>query len=319
MHWKIKATIQRMVAWLPESASYGLYYRLQRAAGGLRRVDPTPRLSAGVDAWRRLVAAGADPVGKTFFEVGTGRVVSVPLAYWLMGAGRIVTVDLNPYLKAELVRDSVEYIAANRAAVAELFGELLVAERFERLLGFASASRFDLDAFLETVEIEYHAPSDAAATGLPAGSIDFHTSISVMEHIPPEVLAAILAEGRRLLRPDGFSIHCIDYSDHFAHRDPSITPVNFLRFSQAEWDRWAGNRYMYMNRLRHRDYQTLFHGAAFEIEAEETVTNDRSLAALRSGEVQPHANYDGIAAEELAITSAWIVGRPLAATRAGAA
>ena len=50
----------------------------------------------------------------------------------------------------------------------------------------------------------------------------------------------------------------VDYSDHFSHSDQTISSINFLRYSDDEWQRYAGNRYMYMNRLRHDDVLALF-------------------------------------------------------------
>lgn len=319
MHWKLKAAIQNAIAVLPESVSYPLYYRVQRMAGGLRRINPTSRLRAGIEVWRRLQQSGCDPVGKTFFEVGTGRMVTAPLAYWLMGARKIITVDLNPYLRPELVQESIRFLADHRAQMAELFGELLLADRIDQLVGFAQADRFDLSEFLEAVGIEYRAPSDAAATGLPDRSIDFHTSYTVLEHIPPAVLSAIFAEASRLLKPGGLAVHGIDYSDHFAHRDPSITAINFLQYSDAAWGRWAGNRYMYMNRLRHADYLERLADGGFSIVNDEPTTDPRSLQAIESGEVRPYADLASRTPAELAITSSWIVAKPTRAAEAPAA
>lgn len=319
MHWKIKAAVQNAIAALPESVSYGSYYRVQRLVGGLRKIDPTSRLAAGVETWKRLVAQGSDPTGKTFFEVGTGRMVSAPLAYWLMGADRTITVDLNPYLKAELVRESIEFIADHRGAIERLFGDALVVSRLDELIAFARAPRFEITPFLDRFGVEYHAPSDAAATGLPGGSIDFHTSYTVMEHIPPRVLSSILVEARRLLRPDGLAVHGIDYSDHFSHQDASITAVNFLKYSRDDWDRLAGNRYMYMNRLRHRDYLGQFAQSGIPVIDEDTVVDERGLEALRTGSVRPHADFAGQDADELAIRYAWVIARPSAQPAVSAA
>ena len=311
MNWKLKAVVQNAISVLPESISYGAYYRLQRLAGGLRRINPTSRLTAAIDTWRRLLAAGADPVGKTFFEIGAGRMVTIPTAYWLMGAEKTISVDLNPYLKKELVHEALRYIAANREHVASLFGELLDEKRFARVLWFAQEQRFDLAVFLDAIGVDYRAPSDAGATGLPDGAIDFHTSYTVMEHIPSDVLSRILTEGRRLMRPGGMAVHGIDYSDHFSHSDPKITAVNFLRFSPEEWGRYTGNRYMYMNRLRHADYLRLFNENQFAVTQVEPVLNTRALVALESGELAPHAAFAGQPNRDLAITSAWIVACPV--------
>src|SRR5262245_1973288 len=108
MYWKVKAAVQNAVAALPRALSYATYYRLQRLFGELRCTNPIQRLSAGIDIWRQVLQQGLDPIDCVFFEVGTGRAPIVPLAFWLMGAKRTITVDLNPYLKGDIVRESLE-------------------------------------------------------------------------------------------------------------------------------------------------------------------------------------------------------------------
>ena len=122
MHWKLKAAVQNAVAALPSSTSYAVYYWIQRHWGGLKRFTPLQGLATGIETWRRLEQQGATPVGKVFLEIGTGRVPLAPLAYWLMGAERTITVDLHPYVREELVAESLEYIVTHREEVAQLFG-----------------------------------------------------------------------------------------------------------------------------------------------------------------------------------------------------
>ena len=55
----------------------------------------------------------------------------------------------------------------------------------------------------------------------------------------------------------------IDYSDHFAHSDKNISAINFLQFNDEEFEELAGNRYMYMNRLRHSDFTAIFGDIGF--------------------------------------------------------
>ncbi|MEM9186549.1 MAG: methyltransferase domain-containing protein [Planctomycetota bacterium] len=319
MHWKAKAVLRNVLARLPHTLSHAAYYQTQRRFGGLRRVDPKSRLRAAAETWRRLANAGADPVGKTFFEIGTGRMVTVPLAYWLMGAERTVTVDLNRYLKPELVRESLQRIAQERDAVETIFGGLVDPGRLDRVSELAPAPAFDCEAVLREIGVEYHAPGDAARTGLPDASIDFHTSFTVLEHIPPAVLAAIFAEATRVLKPGGLLVHGVDYSDHFSHSDPRITAVNFLRYSGRAWDRWSGNRYMYMNRLRHADYLRILRGAGHELLDQSAVTDQRSLALLESGGLPLSEPFRGLPAEELAKTSGWFVATRATQARTAAA
>ena len=307
MHWKAKATLQNAVSRLPSSSSYAAYYWLQRHFGGLRRIDPTARLRAGIETWRQIEKVGRDPCGKTFFEVGTGRVPMTPLAYWLLGAERVITVDLNPYMKAELTRECLQYIAAHREDMQALFGPRLKRKRFEALLDFPHQGDFDLRKLLDLCRIVYIAPGDAAHTGLDPDAIDFHTSFNVFEHIPRDVLLAILREGNRIIRRDGLFVHRVDYSDHFSHSDTRISPINFLQYSDAQWQRYAGNRYMYMNRLRHDDFLALFEAASHGVLAAEPTVDAPSLQLLREGRLSVDARFGGKAVEVLATTEAWIV------------
>ncbi|MBI3610066.1 MAG: methyltransferase domain-containing protein [Nitrospirae bacterium] len=309
MHWKLKAAIQNTVSLLPSSAGYAVYYWIQRHFGGLRQMNPVGGLSAGIEIWKRIDRHGSDPVGKVFLEVGTGRAPITPLSYWLMGADRTITIDLNPYLRAELVRESLQYIADHDGEVRRLFGDFLEARRLDELLGFHRKYPFTVGAFLDLCRIDYVAPGDAAQTHLAERSIDFHTSYTVLEHIPPQTVRRILAEGIRIVAKGGLFIHKIDYSDHFSHSDRTILPVNFLQYSDAEWERYAGNRYMYMNRLRHDDYISLFQDAGHSLLAAECEVCPRSRESITSGRLRLDGRFYGKSEETLATIGSWIVSR----------
>jgi Methyltransferase domain. len=309
MHWKLKARIQNAVSLLPSQSSYAAYFWLQRHFGGLRKMNPVSRLSAGIETWRRIQKLDHDPIGKTFFEVGTGRAPITPLAYWLMGAKGTITIDLNPYVKPELVMEGLQYMADNRADMQRLFGPLLDQERLDGLLKLHRKADFDIDALLDLCNIQYIAPGDAAQTRLDPGSIDFHTSFNVFEHIPLAVLEKILAEGNRIIRDGGLFVHRIDYSDHFSHSDSSISPINFLQYSDTEWGKYAGNRYMYMNRLRHDDFVKLFESAGQHILATEPTVHLPSRELLGNHRLKSDERFRMKSQEVLATTDAWIVSK----------
>lgn len=309
MHWKLKAAIQNAISGLNSSASYETYYWVQRHFGKLRRLNPTSRLKAGISICKKIKEQGHDPAEKVFLEVGTGRALNVPLAYWLMGAKKTVTIDLNPYLKEELIRESLQYIANNREEIEQIFGTLLVEERLQDLLKFFKNNSFSIRSFLDLCRIEYIAPGDAANTNLPPGSIDFHTSYTVFEHIPFDVLKNIINEGNRVIKGNGLFLHKIDYRDHFAQSDKSISLINFLQYSDDEWAKYAGNRYMYMNRLRHDDYLSLFHAAGHRILETEPVTDSRSQEVLRSADFSLDQRFTGKSEEVLSTVGSWIVSQ----------
>jgi hypothetical protein len=312
MHWKLKASIQNSVSLLPSSASYATYYWLQRHFGGLRRINPVSRLTAGIKTWERIKKLDYDPREKVFVEIGTGRAPIVPLAYWLMGAKSTVTIDINPYLRVELIRESLQYISDHKEQIEKLFGLFLDRKRLDDLVRFHKNVRFSMRAFLDMCDIDYInyiAPGDAPKTGLMDQSVDFHTSYTVLEHIPPKVLEHIIEEGNRIISDNGLFIHRIDYSDHFSHSDKSISPINFLQYCDAEWEKYAGNRYMYMNRLRHDDFVSMFRSAGHRILVAEPDVDEKLLDLLRSGSLQLNERFKTKSEEVLSITGSWIVSQ----------
>jgi len=106
MNWKIKAKLQNILSVFPPSLSYSTYYWMQRNFGSMRnnKINPVNNLKAGIATCRRIENAGLSPVSATFLEVGTGRRINTPIAFWLLGATKIISVDSNPYLKEELVK-----------------------------------------------------------------------------------------------------------------------------------------------------------------------------------------------------------------------
>lgn len=102
-------------------------------------------------------------------------------------------------------------------------------------------------------------------------------------HIPRADIERILEEAKRIFKKDGIAIHFIDLSDHFQHQDKSITKINFLRYSEKEWDKIAGNQFAYCNRLRASDYLALFGEAGFDVCRHETQEDNEAVQSLKDG------------------------------------
>lgn len=307
MGWRLKAMVQNIIASLPFSNA--TYYLVQRSLGSLRpgRRDPREWLTAAVQMVNWIRSYGRDVAGKSFLEVGTGRAIDLPLGLWLCGASHVLTVDLNRYLSSAVVKESLKFLHDHRDQIASIFDGIekddLFQDRFDRLLNFNGG----LADLLRMTRIEYVSPADAAHLSVDSGSFDFHISYTVMEHIPPEVIVAILLEARRLLKPDGLLLHHIDCSDHFSHSDKSISAINFLQFSEAEWSKLAGNQFMYHNRLRAYEYIELFKCAGVKIIRERQAIDENSLQILKNG-FRLHERFRGLEPEKLAASSITIMG-----------
>ncbi|NIP17527.1 MAG: hypothetical protein GWM87_04750, partial [Xanthomonadales bacterium] len=279
MHWKLKASIQNLVGALPPRASRAAYQFLQRRFGRLQEFDPFPWLAAARETCELIREQGRSPEGRTFLEIGTGWVPLMPMAYWLQGAKRTISIDLNPYLKDTLIDECLRNMAGREAEVRETLGNSLREERLAALLALVTDGQVTRQAFLALCRIDYRSGVDAARTGLANGSVDFHCSHTVLEHIAPDLISGVLEEGNRIVRSEGLFVHRVDYTDHFSHTDAGISAINFLRFSEEEWSRYADNRFMYMNRLRHDDMLERFAAAGHQVLSVETHV-DRELQSV---------------------------------------
>jgi len=307
MKWHYKARLQNIIAALPYSDA--IYYAVQRCAGDLRkgRFDPMEWFEVTGRALERLRSHGFSVSGKNVLEIGTGRALGVPTALWLCGAGRTVTVDLHRYLSPALVSICNRYLSQNAHKVRELWAgsldDKLFDDRTQQLQNFSG----NLDSFLKLIDTEYLAPADARHLEVADDSFDLHFSYAVFEHVPAPEISAILKEARRVLRPGGLLLHSIDLSDHFAYGDDSITKINFLQFSDQQWSRWAGNQYMYHNRLRASEMFKLFEDAGVQIKRKAQTLDERSLQALQRGfSLDPR--FVSAVPEELAITNVSVMG-----------
>lgn len=308
MNWRWKARIQNCVALLPSSTSYRTYYWIQRHFGGLRSVTPVKSFRKVLNACDRLGRIGASTAGGAILEVGTGRHLNAPLALWLLGASQVTTVDLNPYVKEELVRESIRYIRQHVDEIKAMLAGRVQDNRLNELLRITKGT-WDVSGLMESCGIEYLAPADASCLDLPSDSFDFHLSFNVLEHIPRESLEAILREGNRILKKTGTFIHRIDYSDHFSHSDESISQINFLQYSTDEWRAIAGNRYMYMNRLRVDDFCELFQEAGHEILLIDSDEDGFVRELLNRGDFKLDEQFVDKSERVLATTGSWVVTR----------
>jgi SAM-dependent methyltransferase len=310
MNWKIKAKAQNIIAFLPSSLSYLVYYLVQRTVGRLKKFDVLPIINGGISTFKLIIKMGHNPVDKVFFEVGTGRTPIAPLVFWLMGAQKTITIDLNPYIKEDLVKETIDFIFDNKTEIRQQFGNLLNEKRLKELSDYYHNNVFSLDDFLALCCIEYIAPGDATNTNLKSSSIDYHTSFTVYEHIPSEIVAAIIKEGNRLLKEDGLFVNAIDYFDHFMHFDNTISSINFLQYSDKEWDKYAGNRYMYMNRLRHDDFLKILKESNHEILIENFDLDKNALSLLNGGLLTVNDRFTNKSNEINCISSSWLVTKP---------
>ena len=185
---------------------------------------------------------------RSLIEFGAGKTLAQNL-YLSDLVERQVVVDLNPMMELGMVNTA---IAQLKALGAPLDGRPV-----------ASAAELE-----EIYGIRYLAPFDMRDTGFEDASFDICVSTNTLEHVPRDDIAAIFRELRRILRPEGRVSAMIDYSDHYAHSDRSLSRLHYLTLPETEWRRHNHPNH-YQNRLRHVHYAEIFSETGFEAEAEE--------------------------------------------------
>jgi hypothetical protein len=132
-------------------------------------------------------------------------------------------------------------------------------------------------------------------------------SNSVLEHVRARDIGAILRETARILKRDGVSLHSVNCGDHYAYFDRSISPINYLKYSDRQWRPW-NNGLLYQNRLRPVDFLELAEGAGLEVVLSRFAAKEKLLKLLPTLDVS--AQFRKYAPEQLCATNIDFAGRP---------
>lgn len=302
MKWTTKAAIQRLLSTIPYGSR--AYYLGQKRVGGFRNFTIDSKLHQGERVLACLWSSGDDLCGDRAIEIGTGWVPTIPLLFWLYGQGECFTYDITRLLKEELLLKAVDQFLRKRDL---LEGKERKPDfsRFEQLAMYKS-SNLTAAEIMQKCQLNYHAPVDAANSPHPHDSIDLIYSNTVLEHVDPQSVHRLFQKAYNILKPDGKMLHLIDMSDHFSHRDPSITSVNFLQFSEEEFRRY-NSKFLYQNRWRASTWRQIFEQHGFEIVAWQANVNEKAKKALPSLRLDKHfANLDE---EDICISSVCVLAR----------
>jgi SAM-dependent methyltransferase len=308
-NWLLKAGIQKLVSVAP-FAHWWNEQLLQRITGTLELTQG--RFDERIAHCRRHLEYFCDHGGKlpsefTVLEIGTGWHPVVAVAMFCCGAKQVWTLDVVPLLNLRRVRNVLEMFvdAYARGQLANQLPHLIpdrVATIREILRGREAAGA---DDELRRLGIHYLVRG-AQATGLETGSIDLAVSVASLEYVPVAEVAPVLREVQRVLSPTGMLSFSIDLADQYAYFDRSITPFNFLQFSDFAW-KCINNSIIPLNRLRASDYQARLEEAGFEIE--QRIDRCGSFEQLQS--IQLAERFKRYSAEDLAVLHTWLVARPI--------
>jgi SAM-dependent methyltransferase len=116
----------------------------------------------------------------------------------------------------------------------------------------------NLSDVMKTCNGQYLWAGVESLKGIPSASVDFIFSHTVLQHVRRKDFVPLLAELRRIQRPDGVGSHTISISDVLGGN------LNDLRFSEKTWESdLMANSGFYTNRIRYNEYLDYFRSAGF--------------------------------------------------------
>lgn len=304
MNWRVKGMVQGALSVIP--GGHLMNDCLQTTLGNLRDFEGNVDAKV-VGDWLVLLShmeeLGVRPQHLDYVEVGSGWYPTLPLCYSLAGARSIRTFDVNRHLREDKTFRMLRRLQQHLPAIAE--GSFRPLAEVESAYSSLCRSK-TAEELLRSANITYSAPHDAANSGLPDASVDVVFSNSVLEHVPPEAIARIMKETRRILRPGGLAIHSANCGDHYAYFDRSITQINYLSYPERQW-RWWNNDLLYQNRLRPSDFLELAEQAGLRVVLEKKKPRPELLAKLPAMKIA--SEFKDYPPEQLASTSIDFVAR----------
>jgi len=192
MDWRIKYGIQRALSLTPIFGRQINHVLAERFAG-LKNLKPW-EVGNALAMVSVLRSQGFDPEGKIFVELGTGWTASAAMTLLGCGAAEVNSFDLYRHLIQKYQDRAMEWLGEIHKHIDRTYP-------FEPDLT-AEASRFQMSR-IQRDRFHYFAPHDATRTDLPDNMADCYYSLAVLEHVPKAVIANLLRESFRVLKPGG--------------------------------------------------------------------------------------------------------------------
>jgi len=258
MHWKIKASLQKILHFTK------IGDQLNHIPATLKKdYHKNVCLYQFYECIRKFEASKIQletDTKKAALEIGTGYSLIAPVVLYLLGFDTIVTVDISKDVSIKTFQKQIIHL--NDATLLQTVSEkgrftvLEIKEKLQQIQSFQTLEK--LYKFCNIIYIPKYTLSDIENT---CNSFDYICSQVVFEHIPPAFLKQLFIKMKTWLTKDGCAIHTINFIDHFANpgffQDKNISEFNFLKYSDNTWGFWAGNAIAYTNRLSYLYYLEL--------------------------------------------------------------
>jgi hypothetical protein len=305
-HWLIKSAIHRAISLLPQSQKWNEWFQEHMT----KSLDLSPgafeaRLNACRSCLENYFENNPGKEGFSAFELGTGWYPTVPIGFYLCGASKVWCFDIDPLLRASRLKVLLQFFCEyDRSGALKKHLPWVKPDRIQRLHEImAAADTESPENLLQKLNIQVMV-RDAQVTGLEVETIDLFFSYSVLEYIPYGILESIFKEFKRIARKDAVMVHYIDLWDQYSSFDKSITRINFLKFTNKQWN-WLKSPLIPLTRLRISEYRTATTNSGFKMLKE--VNSSAPAADLNTLKLAPE--FERFSKEDLLVTTSWMFSK----------
>ena len=240
INWKLKALLYKIFDTLKLKASFYLIqkYITKRSKVKINEVDKSWKFHAENIKKKNV---------SKILEIGAGKSLAqnIFISYYFNNSIKQTVIDINTMLDFQLFNEANKQISSLLKIETKNYAE-------------------NVEQLKQTYNIDYKAPTKIEELKKSENKFDMCISTTALEHFPISDLKNYLKQLKIVLSEDALISSAIDYSDHYNHTDDTISPLNYLQFSEMEWKKY-NNFYLFQNRLRHQDYKKIFLEFGYEI------------------------------------------------------
>ena len=233
INWKIKSLLYRLLNFFK---LYKVLFFIQKKITKRSNID----LKEIAFYWQYHLKYLKENNSKTILEIGAGKSLAQNI---------FLSYSFNQKIEQTL-------IDVSRMIDLDLFNK--ANDQISKLLGvnklpFAKS----IDDLKKNYNLNYLAPMSLDQIIKNKLQFDACISSTTLEHLSEDDLRKTFLLLKKIIKKEGIISAAIDYSDHYSHTDKNIDNLNFLRFTNDEWNK-HNTPMLFQNRLRHQDYRKFF-------------------------------------------------------------
>ena len=208
--------------------------------------------------------------GDKILEVGTGWLHWEAIVIRLFFDVRSVLYDVWDNRQLIALKD---YIAQLEGMLDELNGDDAQLDGAKRLISQIKAVQ-SFEELYRLLGFTYVIDKSGELASFEQEAFDFVVSSDVLEHVHKDSAFSLVKGFAKVLKPGGYSMHKIDMNDHLYYYSNTVSPKQYMHYSDRIWKRYFENDVQYINRIQLPEWRAMFHDAGLELVHEETRLED---------------------------------------------